>query len=249
MHQRINVILNNLQSLGKEFTGEEINGKVFEALIDDYDAKICASTKTKDIGTIPLQELIGSLKVEEEVIAYKKAKRKNKKSFTRVAAKAEKMSEMDDNNDDKDDIAMLAKNFKKILKFKNRKSEYPQRSKYDNYEKRSKTKEYVSYKNNKSKKYTWEDDVTKEGSDSEVEIANVVCLMANDSMEVTFDSDFSYSFECSSYNELECACKNYSMTYTELNEANDCMLDDYVILMDKCKELSLNNKCMTTRIS
>ncbi|GAA0148940.1 hypothetical protein LIER_36830 [Lithospermum erythrorhizon] len=141
MHQRFNVILNNLQSLEKEFIREEINGKVFEALTDDYDGKICGITKAKDIGTIPLQELISSLKAEEEVIAYKKARRKNKKSLARVAAKAEKMSEMDDSNNDKDDIAMLAENFKKILKFKNRKSEYPQRSKYDNYEKRSKTKE------------------------------------------------------------------------------------------------------------
>ncbi|GAA0158305.1 hypothetical protein LIER_15373 [Lithospermum erythrorhizon] len=37
MHQRLNVILNNLQSLGKECSREKINGKVFEALTVDYD--------------------------------------------------------------------------------------------------------------------------------------------------------------------------------------------------------------------
>ncbi|GAA0159406.1 hypothetical protein LIER_16186 [Lithospermum erythrorhizon] len=90
MHQRFNEILNNLEALGKTFSNEEINGKIFEALTDDYDGKICAITDAKDIGTIPLVELIGSLKAEEEVIAYKKAKSKNKKSLAVVAAKTEK---------------------------------------------------------------------------------------------------------------------------------------------------------------
>ncbi|GAA0183021.1 hypothetical protein LIER_30509 [Lithospermum erythrorhizon] len=242
MHQRFNVILNNLQSLGKEFSREEINGKIFEALNDDYDRKICAIIEVKYIGTIPLQELIGSLKTEEEVIAYKKVRRKNKKSLALVVVKAEKLLEVNDIEVDGDDeLVMLAKSFKSLPKNKSNSGKYPQESKYDNYEKRRNTKEYVSYKNNKSKKYTWEYDVTEEGSDFKVEISNDVCLMGNDSMEVSFYSDSSSSFECSFDNEPECECKNYNITYTELNEANDRKLDDYSKLMDKYKKLSLNN--------
>ncbi|GAA0147895.1 hypothetical protein LIER_07484 [Lithospermum erythrorhizon] len=45
-------------------------------------------------------------------------------------------------------------------------------------------------------KAIWDDDVIEEGSDSEVEeIANVVCLVANDSIEVHSDSDSSYCFD------------------------------------------------------
>ncbi|GAA0167498.1 hypothetical protein LIER_40387 [Lithospermum erythrorhizon] len=108
MHQRFNVILNNLQYLGKKFSREKINGNIFETLTNDYDGKIYAITDARDIRTIPLQELIGSLKAEEEVIAYKKAKRKNKKYLALVAAKAERLIEMNE-------LVMLAKNFKKLL--------------------------------------------------------------------------------------------------------------------------------------
>ncbi|GAA0167833.1 hypothetical protein LIER_22678 [Lithospermum erythrorhizon] len=123
MHQRFNVIFNNLQSLGNEFSREEINEKIFETLTDDYDGKICAVAEAKDIGTIPVQELISSLEAEEELIAYKKVRRKNKKSLALVAAKVDKLIEMN------------------------------------------------------TMKTTWDDDVTEEGSYSEVEkIDNNVCL-------------------------------------------------------------------------
>ncbi|GAA0176315.1 hypothetical protein LIER_29327 [Lithospermum erythrorhizon] len=116
MHQRFNVIVNNLQSLGKEFTREEINGKIFEDLTDDYDGNIYAITEAKDIGTIPLQELICSLKAEEEVIAYKKERMKNMKSLALIAAKAKKLLKMDESDNEGDDLVMLGKNFKKLLK-------------------------------------------------------------------------------------------------------------------------------------
>ncbi|GAA0184799.1 hypothetical protein LIER_32087 [Lithospermum erythrorhizon] len=167
MHQRFNVIRNNLQSLGKEFTREEIN------------------------------EPIGSLKAEEELIT----RRMNKKPLAIVVAKAEKLLEMNETEEDGDDeLVMLAKNFKRLLKNKSNKGEYPQRSRKD--------------------------------SDSEVEeIANAICLMANDFMEVTLKSESSSKY--SSYNDPECECKNYNMTYTELNEANGRRIDDYAKFMDK----------------
>ncbi|GAA0155596.1 hypothetical protein LIER_13291 [Lithospermum erythrorhizon] len=62
MPERFNVIINDLQSLWKEFSKEDINGKIFEILIDDYNGKICAITESKDIGTISLTELISSLR-------------------------------------------------------------------------------------------------------------------------------------------------------------------------------------------
>ncbi|GAA0184664.1 hypothetical protein LIER_31952 [Lithospermum erythrorhizon] len=152
------------------------------------NAKICAITEAKDIGTIPLQELIGSLKDEEEVINYKKTRRKNKKFLALAIAKAEKLLEVNDSEEDGDDeLVMFAKNFKKLLKNKSNRGEYPQRSRHDNYEKRSRPKEYGSYKNEqlkcfecnkpgyikgdcprlkkksqpkKAMKSTWDDDVT-----------------------------------------------------------------------------------------
>ncbi|GAA0156718.1 hypothetical protein LIER_14143 [Lithospermum erythrorhizon] len=218
--------------------------KILEALTNDSDGKICNITEGKDIRTIPLQELICSLKAEKELIAYKKATRKNKKSLALVAAKAEKLIEMNEGEEDGDDeLVMLAKNFKRFLKNKGNRGKHPQKFRdCPRLKKKSQPK--------KAMKATWDDDLTEEDLDSKVEeIANAICLMENDSMNVTFDSDCSSSSEYLSNNELECECKNHSMTYTELNEANDRLLNDYTKLMDKCKELSLNNKRMITRIS
>ncbi|GAA0158844.1 hypothetical protein LIER_15767 [Lithospermum erythrorhizon] len=87
---------------------------------------------------------MGPLKAEEEVIAYKKARRNNKKSLAFLAAKAKKLLEVNDIEVDGDDeLVMLVKNFKRLLKNKSNKGEYHQRStskRYGNYKKRIKTK-------------------------------------------------------------------------------------------------------------
>ncbi|GAA0186643.1 hypothetical protein LIER_33931 [Lithospermum erythrorhizon] len=116
MHQRFNTIINNLDSLGKTFSLEELNGRIIEAVNPEFGQKVCAINKAKDIKTLSTQELIGSLKAEEEVIAKNKARElRDKKKMALVAAKAQKVIEKIESDEDDEDMDILANGLKTTL--------------------------------------------------------------------------------------------------------------------------------------
>ncbi|GAA0169841.1 hypothetical protein LIER_24230 [Lithospermum erythrorhizon] len=231
--------------------------KALEAGTNTIEVPITDADKT-NLSEIRPDEL------KEEVIAYKKERRKNKKSLALVAAKAKKLLELDESDEDTDDLAMLTKKFKKILKYRNHKKEYPQRSRNENYERRGKSKDYGSYKNDQPKcfecnkpghikadcprlkkksepkkgmKATWDDELTDESSDCEVEeITNVVCLMENDSTKVHSESDSGSSF-CFDYDtDADSEYDDQKISYAKLSKINERILEDMTYMISKYKE-------------
>ena len=84
-----------------------------EAVNEDYRPKICAIIESKDIRTIPVAELMGSLMAEKCVVAKSRSKKKAKQNLALIAAKAKKLAIRDDSDNDdevdEEDMAMMTR--------------------------------------------------------------------------------------------------------------------------------------------
>ena len=65
MYTRFTNIINNLKSLGKTYTNQELVNKILRSLPSTWDAKSTAIQEAKDLETLPLEQLIGSLMTYE----------------------------------------------------------------------------------------------------------------------------------------------------------------------------------------
>ena len=107
------IIVNSLKSLGEKITNEKMVKKILRSLTKDWKTKTTAIEEAKDLSTLTIDDLIGSLlayevQVKEDEEEEEKPKRKQ------IALKAEKM--VDDEDDD--DIALLTRRFNRFLKKK-----------------------------------------------------------------------------------------------------------------------------------
>ena len=65
MYTRFTHITNELKSLGKTFTTEELVRKILRFLPRSWEAKVTAIQEAKDLKTLSLDELIGNLQTYE----------------------------------------------------------------------------------------------------------------------------------------------------------------------------------------
>ena len=65
MHTRFTDIINDLSSLGKEYTTSEMVRKILRSLPKQWEAKVIAIQEAKDHSKLPLDELISSLMTHE----------------------------------------------------------------------------------------------------------------------------------------------------------------------------------------
>ena len=65
MYTRFTHITNELKSLGKSFTSEELVRKILRFLPQSWEAKVTAIQEAKDMKSISLDELIGNLQTYE----------------------------------------------------------------------------------------------------------------------------------------------------------------------------------------
>ena len=137
MYTRFTDIINDLSSLGKEYTTSEIVRKILRSLPKQWEAKVTAIQEAKDISKLPLDELIGSLMTHEITM--------NQNLEDGVKTEKEKnlaFSSSTSYDDGEKDIALLAKRFKKFLRYdrKNRRKfikevdEHPKQSEIRCYE-------------------------------------------------------------------------------------------------------------------
>ena len=261
MQQRFNLIVNNLKALGKTISTEDLNGKIMEAVNEDYRPKICAITESKDIRTMPVAELMGSLMAEECVVAKSRSKKKAKQNLALIAAQAKKLAIKDDSDDDdevdEEDMAMMTRQFRNYLRKKkagqngNFKSSFRRNDKQEGQDKKNdagkcyecgKTGHFRSAcpklkgasTSRKAMKVTWDDDLTCSETEEEEEVTvNTVCLAAN---EVHSDTE-----TCSSY---------YSDSEDEdIRDTFDALCDQHGRLLSMHKAAVKSNKSMTSRIS
>ncbi|GJX51237.1 hypothetical protein Tco_0278082 [Tanacetum coccineum] len=117
---KFNTIITSLKVLDEGFSSKNCVRKFLRALHPKWRAKVIAIEESKNLTTLSLDELIGNLKVYEEVIKKDSKTIKSKREQSRsIALKARKESSDDDSStfDSEDEkYAMAVREFKKILK-------------------------------------------------------------------------------------------------------------------------------------
>ncbi|GKE66651.1 hypothetical protein Tco_1520812, partial [Tanacetum coccineum] len=149
-----NTIITSLKALDESFSSRNHVRKFLRALPTKWRRKVTAIEESKDLSTLPLEELIGNLKVYEIVLEKDSEISKIKKEIS--------CSESDD-----EEYAMAIRNFKKFLRRGGKFIRQP----HDDKKNFWKIKEDKKRKEDRSDS---EDDSKKEK----------ICLMAIDNNEV-----------------------------------------------------------------
>ena len=76
-------IINGLKNLGKTYTNSKLVQKVLQSLPEKWDPKITAIQEAKDLNTLPLEELLGSLMTHELNVRRRSEDENKKKKIKR----------------------------------------------------------------------------------------------------------------------------------------------------------------------
>nr|GEX14170.1 zf-CCHC domain-containing protein/UBN2 domain-containing protein [Tanacetum cinerariifolium] len=121
---KFNTIITSLKALDEGFSSKNCVRKFLRALHPKWRAKVTAIGESNNLTTLSLDELIGNIKVYEEVIKKDFETVKSKREQSRsIALKARKESSDDDSStfDRKDEkYAMVVRDFKKFFKIRGR---------------------------------------------------------------------------------------------------------------------------------
>ena len=110
-YAKLNDIVNSAYNLGEIYDQPKIVRKILRSLIEDFRPKVTAITKSKDMDSIPADELVGSLQSNKlDLPKTRKSKSMALKSVDDVEA-----SGFDDDLS-AIEIAYLAKNFRNFLR-------------------------------------------------------------------------------------------------------------------------------------
>ncbi|GJZ70990.1 zf-CCHC domain-containing protein [Tanacetum coccineum] len=141
---KFNTIITSLKALDEGFSSKNCVRKFLRALHPKWRAKVTAIEESKNLTTLPLDELIGNLKVYEEVIKkdFETVKGKKEQSRSLALNVKKEVSDEDSSSSDSEDeeYAMAVKEFKKFFKRRGRFIRQPrgdrktfQRSRNDGY--------------------------------------------------------------------------------------------------------------------
>ncbi|KAK8681359.1 hypothetical protein V6N13_053763 [Hibiscus sabdariffa] len=249
MFDRFSVIVNGLKGYGEIIPEDKLVRKLIYSLPESWDSKKTAIIEAKNLKTLKLDELMGSLLTHElmkqgkrDEVKKKEEKKEVEKKKIGIALKAS--LESDSSDEDDEEMAFLAKRFTRFMK-SNRGRKFLRKGEFKNKNREEEKDQLICYeckkpghirtecpqlkkksfgKKKKLKAHvaTWSDEESSD--EDEEEIANL-CLMAlDDEPKVTSNSSL-----CDlSYNEL-------FETYEELQEVYDELVEKY-------KESILKNK-------
>nr|GEV72469.1 UBN2 domain-containing protein [Tanacetum cinerariifolium] len=121
---KFNNIITSLKALDEDFSSKNCVRKFLKALHPKWRAKFTAIEESKNLSTLSLYELIGNLKVYEEIIKkdFKsvKSKREQSRSIT-LEARKESSDDVSSTSDSEDEeYAMAVRDFKKFFKRRGR---------------------------------------------------------------------------------------------------------------------------------
>nr|GEX80032.1 UBN2 domain-containing protein [Tanacetum cinerariifolium] len=121
---KFNIIITSLKALDEGFSSKNCVRKFLRALHPKWRAKVMAIKELKNLTTLPLDELIGNLKVYEEVIKkdFETVKGKKEESRSLALKVKKKVSDEDSSSSDSEDeeYSMAVKEFKKFFKKRGR---------------------------------------------------------------------------------------------------------------------------------
>ncbi|GAV61639.1 zf-CCHC domain-containing protein/UBN2 domain-containing protein, partial [Cephalotus follicularis] len=216
-------IINSLKNLGKSYPNQELVRKILRCLPKSWTPKVTAIEEAKDLSTLPLEQLLGSLMTHETTmknhenvevkkkksIALKASKEDRKKSFKKNFAQDEESSKREE---------PTCYECNKPDHFKN---ECPNLKKKELFKKKN---EY--FKNKKAMVATWSvSDPSSSEEESDEEAAHIA-YMANEDEEE---------------NEV-------NFTFDELQDAYEKLYVEYEIVCLKNKTLKKNAISMSKEI-
>ncbi|GJS00598.1 hypothetical protein Tco_0317106 [Tanacetum coccineum] len=119
MHPRFNTIITSLKALDESFSSHNHVRKFLRTLPTKWHPKVMTIEESKDLSTLPLDELIGNLKVYEVVLEKdSEAFKVKKEKYKSLALKARKVSSDEEEScsgSDKE-YAMTMRDFKKFFR-------------------------------------------------------------------------------------------------------------------------------------
>lgn len=245
MYTRFTNIVNGLTSLGRETPTVEIVRKILQALPPKkWRPKVTAIEEAKDLKTLSVEQLIGSL-ITHEMVLTEEEDEKPKKGIALQATSKDEESEEDE------EMALLTRRFKKFIKRKEvKRTDQGDRERKNNNreeERRCYNCDKVGHiaancrvKQNKGKKAfaaTWDDeDDELDISDSEVSEFGFIASIDNEQDDFVdadlIDDDIYTAFE-SLYNES----KNISLKNSSLKKKIISLEEENSILINKISSL------------
>ena len=117
LYAKLNDIVNSAYNLGEIYDQPKIVRKILRSLTENFRSKVTAITETKDVDSIPVDELVGSLQSYElDLPKIGKSKSMALKSVDNVDVNGfdDKLSATK--------IAYLAKNFRNFIRNNNRRA-------------------------------------------------------------------------------------------------------------------------------
>ncbi|GJQ90904.1 hypothetical protein Tco_0002043 [Tanacetum coccineum] len=171
---RFNTIITSLKALDESFSSRNHVRKFLRALPTKWRPKVTTIEESKDLSTLPLDELIDNLKVYEVVLEKDSEISKSKKEkYKSLALKARKVSsdeEVSCSESDDEEYAMAVRDFKKFFRRRGKFVRQPHDDK----------KNFWKIKEDKKEK--------EDRSDGEEESKKEeICLMKLDNNEETID--------------------------------------------------------------
>ncbi|GAV62025.1 zf-CCHC domain-containing protein/DUF4219 domain-containing protein/UBN2 domain-containing protein [Cephalotus follicularis] len=150
MFVRFTNIINSLQSLNKCYTNSEMVRKILRCLPKSWMPKVTAIEEEKDLNTLPLEELLGSLMTHEMTIKNHEDDEEQDKNKKKVIAF--KSSTVDSSEEESDDeMALITRRFKTFLAKKKFGSKNLKKSTLSKSE--TKKEEIICFECNKSGHY------------------------------------------------------------------------------------------------
>nr|GEZ17985.1 UBN2 domain-containing protein [Tanacetum cinerariifolium] len=172
---KFNTIITSLKALDEGVSSKNYVRRFLRALHPKWHAKVTAIKESNNLTNLSLDELIGNLKVYEEVIKkYSKTVKSKREQSRSIALKAKKESSDDDSstsNSEDEEYAMTVRDFKKFFK---RRERFNVRN----------------YQDIKIKRHLLEDFWSDSDEDEEETTKDEKCLIAKASNDVLSETEY-----------------------------------------------------------
>ncbi|KAK8548034.1 hypothetical protein V6N12_060961 [Hibiscus sabdariffa] len=186
MFDRFSIIVNGLKGYGEIIPEDKLVRKLIYSLPESWDSKKIAIIEGKNLKTLKLDELMGSLLTHELMRQGKKEEEKKEVEKKKIGIALKASIESDSSEEDDEEMIFLARRFTR--------TECPQLKK-KSFGKKKKLKAHVA---------TWSDE--ESSNEDEEEVANLCLVAFDDEPKVTSSSstcDLTYDELLDEYEELQ----------------------------------------------
>ncbi|GAV76872.1 LOW QUALITY PROTEIN: UBN2 domain-containing protein, partial [Cephalotus follicularis] len=216
-------IINSLKNLGKFYSNQELVRKILRCLPNSWTPKVTTIEEAKDLSTLPLEQLLGSLMTHETTMMNHEHVEVKKKKFlkSQKGKKAFKKNLSQDEESSKNEEPTFYE-CKKPGHFKNECPNLKKKEKFNTEQ----------FKKKKSMVATWDDsDPSSSEEESDEEVAHIAFMAIEDEEE----NEVNFSFD-----ELQDAYENLFHEYKDVCLKNKSLKKD-AISMKKIETLKNEN--------